>query len=156
VGRVASFSIVPACSREALQLAGLFTVRVDVHFRIVVPRVAPLLARRAKGELVLLQLLRFWISMCRRKLDLVAVRPEEAARGLADAGRDALGFAGGQIEYVNLIEGILRLALALKDHPLSVGRPVAFPGTSALDREAADACQKVAFLVLHSALYENE
>src|SRR5207245_3311041 len=63
-----------------------------------------------------------------------------------------LGFAGCQIEYVNLIEGIVRLALALKDHPLSVGRPVAFPGTSALDREAADARQKVAFLVLDAVV----
>src|SRR5581483_3470576 len=100
----------------------------DVHLGVVVPRVAPLFSRRAERELVVLVLLRFRIRVRRRALDLVAAGPEERARRLADARRDASGFAGGEIQHVNLIERVARLALALEDEPFAVRRPVAFTG----------------------------
>ena len=104
VGRVAAFGVVAARGRQPLQRAGLLAVGVDVHLRVVVPRVAALLARGAERELLVLVLLRLRIVVRRRELDLVGARPEERAGGLADAGRDALGVAGRQIEHVDLIE----------------------------------------------------
>ena len=85
--------------------------------------------------------------MCRRELDLVAARAEERAGRLAQAGRDALGVAARQIEHVDLIERVAGLALALKNEPLAIGRPVALAGTFALDGEPADARQEVALLI---------
>ena len=84
--------------------------------------------------------------MRRREFDLGAVRPEERARRLADARRDALGIAGRQIEHVDLIEGIAGLALALEHQPLAVRRPVAFAGALAFDGQPPDAAQEIAFL----------
>ena len=44
-----------------------------------------------------------------------------------------------EIEHVDLIERVARLALALEDEPLAVGRPVAFAGAASFDGQAADA-----------------
>ena len=44
-----------------------------------------------------------------------------------------------EIEHVDLIERIARLALALEHEALAVGRPVALAGASAFDGEPADA-----------------
>ena len=81
-----------------------------------------------------------------REHDLAAAGTEERARGLAHAGRDALGVAAGEVEHVDLVEGIARLALALEHEPLAVRRPVAFAGALAFDREPADAAQEVSLL----------
>ena len=94
IGRIAAFGVVAARGRQPLHRAGLLVVRVDVHLRVVVPRVAALFARCAERELFVLQLLRFRIGVRRGELDLVGARAEERARRLADAGRDALGVAG--------------------------------------------------------------
>src|SRR5205814_3701573 len=125
-GRVTAFGIVSTRIGEPFQLAGLLCVRINVHFGVVIPRVPPLLARSTERELCLLQRLRFRIGVRRRELDLVAARAEERARRLADAGRDAFALAAREIEDVDLIERILRLALALEHEALAVGRPVAF------------------------------
>src|SRR5216684_875754 len=90
--------------------------------------------------------------MRRRELDLVAAGAEKCAGGLAQAGRNAFGVAGRQIEHVDLIEGVPRLALALTDEALAVGRPVALAGTLALDRESTDAGQEVALLIRRHGL----
>src|SRR6185295_3810997 len=119
---------------------------VDVHLRVVVPRIAALFARRAEGELLVLQLLRLRIGVRRCELELVAVGTEERACGLADARRDAFGLAAPEIEDVNLIEGIARLALALKHDPLAVRRPVTLARASAFDGQAPHARQKVTLL----------
>ena len=136
-----------ARSVSRFSAAGLLAVGVDVHLRVVVPRVAALLARRAERELLVLVLLRLRIGVRRRELDLVAARTEERAGGLADAGRDPLGVAARQIEHVDLIERVARLALALEDQPLAVRRPVAFAGALALDGQAADAGEEIALLI---------
>ena len=52
-----------------------------------------------------------------------------------------------EVEHVDLIEGIARLALALEHEPLAVRRPVAFAGAPAFDGEPPDARQEVALLV---------
>ena len=78
-------------------------------------------------------------------------RTEERAGRLAVAGRDARRVAGRHVQRVDLIEGIARLALALKDEPLAVRRPVALAGAAAFDGEPADARQEVALLGLAAA-----
>ena len=152
VGRVAALGVVAARVGQPRVLPALLGVGIDLELGVVVPRVAPLLARRAEVELVLLQLLRLRIVMRRRKQDLIGAGAEERAGRLAVAGRDALGVARGQVERVDLVEGIARLALALKDEPLAVRRPVAFAGAAAFDRQPADARQEVALFVLGRGL----
>ncbi len=68
----------------------------------------------------------------RKKAHVVLPRP----------GGDALGVAAGEIEYVDLIEGVARLAFALKHEALSVRRPVSFARALAFDRESAHAREK--------------
>src|SRR5439155_2049997 len=156
VGRVAAFGVVPARVGQALHRAGLFVIRVDIHFRVVVPRVATLFARRAKRELLVLQLLRFRIRVRRRELDLVAAGTEERARRLAGARRDALRLAGAEVEHIDLIEGIPGLTLALKDEPLAVRRPVAFAGAPPFDGEPPNTRQEITLLVGGRGLHRAE
>ena len=80
VGRVAALGVVAPRVGQPLQRAGLLVVRVDVHLRVVVPRVAALLARRAERELLVLVLLRLRIVVRRREQDLVAVRAGRTRR----------------------------------------------------------------------------
>src|SRR6185503_20264199 len=89
--------------------------------------------------------------MCRREQDLVAAGTEEGAGRLAVTRRDALGVAGRQVERVDLIEGVARLALALKDQPLAVGRPVALTSAATFDRQPPDAGQEITLPVLGRA-----
>ena len=117
---------------------------MDVYRGVVIPRVPAFLAGRAERELFVLQLLRIRIRVRRRELDLVLARTEERARRLADAGRDAFGLAGREVEHVDLIERIARLALALEHETLAVGRPIAFAGAAPLYREPPDPRQKIA------------
>src|SRR5262249_25128865 len=61
--------------------------------------------------------------------DLLAVGGEVAARGLADAGADAVGAAGRQVHGEDLVEGVAALLLlGLEDDGLAVGGEVAFAG----------------------------
>ncbi len=147
VGRIAAFGVVAAHVRQPLQRLRLLLIRVDLHLRVVVPRVAPFLARGAERDLVVLLLLRGGIVVRRGEHDLVAARTEEAAGGLAHAGRDARRLAGGQVHHVLLIERIARFAFALQHEACAIGRPVAFAGTLAVHGETADARQERTFLV---------
>jgi hypothetical protein len=74
-------------------------------------------------------------------------RPEKRARRLADARGNAPGVAGPEVYGVDLIEGIARLAFALENEALPVGRPVALARPFAFDRETADARQEIPFLI---------
>ena len=62
---------------------------------------------------------------------LVGARSEEGAGRLADAGRDPVGVAGGEIEDVDLEERIAGFALALEDERLAVRGEIALAGTTA-------------------------
>ena len=135
----------------------LLAVRVDVHLRVVVPRVAPFFAGRAKRVFFVLQLLRLRVGVRGGELDVAILsRPEERARGLAKTRRDAFGVAAVEIERVDLIEGIAGLALALKDEALAVRRPVALAGALAFDGEPPDAREEVALLVSRSRGLERQ
>src|SRR5581483_590281 len=112
-----------------------------------VPGIPALLARRAECELLVLQLLRPGVVVRRREFDFIAARPEECARRLADARRDAPGLAGRQIEHVDLVEGVSWLPLALKDDALAIGSPVAFARPPAVDREPANTGQEITLLI---------
>ena len=79
-----------------------------------------------------------------RKLDLVGSRAEERAGRLAVPGEMRLVSPVVEVERVDLIERIARLALALKHEPLAVRRPVALAGAPSLDRQPADARQEIA------------
>ena len=79
-----------------------------------------------------------------REQDLIASGAEERAGGLAVAGRDALAVAGLEVEGVDLVERIRRLALALEHHALAVGREIAFARPLPLNRQAPHARQKLA------------
>jgi len=92
----------------------------------------------------------------RGEFDLVGARPEECAGRLADAGRDALGVAARQIEHVDLIEGVARLALALEHEACAIRRPVALAGAFAFHRQTADAAEKITFLVDGRILPPND
>jgi hypothetical protein len=83
----------------------------------------------------------------RREFDLVAHRAEERTGRLAHAGRDALHVAAREVHHEDLVEGVRRVALALKYQALAVRRPVAFAGALAFDGEPAHARQEVALLV---------
>src|SRR5262249_38792977 len=86
------------------------------------------------------------------ELDLVGAGPEERAGGLADAGRDALGLAGREVEHVDLVERVARLALALKDQALAVRRPVALARAAPFDGQPAHARPEVALLIARRGL----
>src|ERR1700681_2396770 len=86
------------------------------------------------------------------EFDLVGTWPEECTGGLADARRDALGVAGGEIERVNLVERIARLALALEDEPLAVRGPIALARALAVDCQTPDAREEVALLIWRLSL----
>ncbi len=143
VGGVAGLGVVALRVRQSAQLARLRGAHVQLHLRVVVPRIAPFLAAGAELQLLVLQLLRVRIVMGGREQDVVGRRVDERARGLASAGRDPGRAAAGQVEAVNLIEGIARLALALEHQRLAVGGPVAFARAPSLHGEAPDPGEEV-------------
>jgi hypothetical protein len=148
VGRVARLGVVAPRGREPLVGAGGLVVHVDVHLGVVVPRIAALLPRGPEVELGLLQRLRCRVVVRGREQDLRAARPEERARRLAVAGRDALGFPDVQVEHVDLIERVAWLTLALEDEAVAIRRPVAFAGATAFHGQPPDTREEVAFLKL--------
>src|SRR5207247_5141348 len=119
-------------------------------------RVPALFAGCAERELLVLPLLRLRIPVGGGEFNLVAAGTKERAGRFAQTGRDALAVAGREIERVDLIEGITRLALALKDEALAVGRPVAFSGAASLDGETADAAEEIALLRRAGGLLRRE
>src|SRR5262249_7102207 len=56
---------------------------------------------------------------------LVGVRMDPGTGSLAEAGGHTRGVPGLQIQQVNLIKGIIRLAFTLKNHALAVGAKIA-------------------------------
>src|SRR5207248_787796 len=115
---------------------------------IVIPRVAPLLAGGAERQFLVLILLRFRIVMRRREQNLIAAGTEKRARRLPDSRRNPFHVAAGEIERIDLVEGIARFTLALKDKALAIGRPVAFSRAAPLDGKTTNPCQEIALLVL--------
>ena len=70
--------------------------------------------------------------------NFIAVGTEKGARGFADAGRDPVAVAGFQVEHINLVEWVTRLAFALENQRLAVGRKVTFAAASAFEGELAN------------------
>jgi len=70
--------------------------------------------------------------------DFVAVRTEKGAGGLAAAWRHAIAVAGFEVEKVNLVEWVARLAFALENKRFAVGREIAFAAAPAFKCELAD------------------
>ncbi len=147
VGRVGRLGVVALCGGQARQRAGLLVEREDVHLRVVVPRVASLLARGAERQFLVLVLLRPGIEVGGGEEHLVAVRPEECAGGLPDPRGDPFDVACRQIEREDLVPGVGRVAFALKDHALAIRREIPFAGASALHGEPADPREEIALLV---------
>ena len=83
--------------------------------------------------------------MCRGEKNLIAARAEERAGRLAVARRDSLGVPRREVERVDLIEGVARFALALKDEPLTIRLPVALSGAAAFDGQSPDTRQELTF-----------
>src|SRR5262249_10177566 len=119
--------------RELLEIAAVGVGLEDRHVRVEVPRVAPALA----STLFLLALLQFLgvfvlrvgIEVTAGEDDLLAVRPEVAARRLADTGADTAKLARVQVQDEYLIKRIARvLFFRLEDDLLAVRREVAFAG----------------------------
>src|SRR6185436_4082924 len=102
---------------------------------IVVPRIAALLAARAKVEFSFLLVARPRIEMCRSEQHFIAARAKETARGFADAGRDTPCVSRFQIQNVNLVEGIVGLTLALENQRFAVRRKISFTTALAFKRE---------------------
>src|SRR5262245_39769597 len=78
-----------------------------------------------------------------REEDLLSRRPDERARRLAEAGRDAFDVARAKVERVDLIERIPRLALALEDESLPIGGPVTFSRTTTFEGQPADLREEI-------------
>ncbi len=62
-------------------------------------------------------------------------RPEERAGRLSHSGRNAASVSRGEIQRVDLVERIVRFALALKDERLAIGREITFPAAPPLEDE---------------------
>ena len=125
----------------------------DAHVRVEVPGVAPVSAGAAillaQFQLFGVVRLRVWIEMRAGKNDLLAVRREIAAGGLADARTDTLRPGGGQIhrEYlIKRVPGIL--FLGLKDDRPAVGRKITLAGPSEIEGELANVFQMNGLILL--------
>ena len=100
---------------EPLEVRAIAVRCPDLHLVIVVPGVAAMLARGAKLEFGLHFCARFGIMVRRGKRHLVCAGAKKGTGGLADAGRNAVRLAGFEVEQVNLVKRIVRLAFALED-----------------------------------------
>ncbi len=132
VGAVARFGVVTPRSGQPLELTG-GVGHVEFHFGIVVPGVAALLARRAELELGLLVRRAARVVVRRCEQDLPGSRPEKRAGGLALPRRNAPRVPGFEVELVDLVERIARLALALEHELLPVRREIALSRSLALE-----------------------
>src|SRR5262249_9499184 len=115
----------------------------DRHVRIEIPLIPPTFA----GALLFVALLvflgvfcfRVWIEVAAGEDDLLAVRPEIAARRLAHAGADAADSAGAQGLTENLIERISGvLFFRLEYDLLAVRRKIPLSGAREVFRHLAD------------------
>src|SRR5690606_15393214 len=115
---------------------------VDVHLRVVVPRVAAFLTRGAEGQLLGLQLRRPGIVMGGREQDVAGHGAEERACGLSGPRRYPLRVARGEVERIDLVERIARLPLALKHELAPVAGPVPLASTSPVEGETPHAAEE--------------
>jgi hypothetical protein len=121
VGRERPFSVVARCAGDAANVRTVAARDEDVHLAVVIPGVAALFPCHAEIQLSFLLRARVWIEMRRGEKHFIAAGPEKRAGRFANAGRDAMRVAAFEIEEENLIERVLRVALALKDERLAVG-----------------------------------
>ncbi len=70
---------------------------------------------------------------------------KKRAGGFADAGGDAVTVAIRQIENVNLVKWVPRLAFALENQRLAVRRKITLTTAPALEGELADVGEKAGF-----------
>src|SRR5438046_7162018 len=118
--------------RQVLRIAAVEFRGINLELRIIIPRVAALLAARAEVQLRFCFCGRLGIGMRRGEQNAVAPRLEKSARRLADPRRNARGIARFQIEDEHLVERIARLAFALEDELLSIRRKISFAAAFAL------------------------
>src|SRR2546421_4211010 len=101
-------------------MAAIALGRKNIHLLVIIPGVTALVAGGAKVYFGLLFDFGLRIQVGRRKQDLCRTRSKESAGGLAHAWGNSVTFARPQIEKVNLIERISRLALALENQRRAV------------------------------------
>src|SRR4051794_29648896 len=93
----------------------------DVHVLVIIPRIAAFLARGAEVELDLLFGNGVRIEVSGGEKDLIRAGPEERAGGFTNAGGNSRGLAGFEIQDIDLVKRISRLAFALEDERFAVG-----------------------------------
>jgi hypothetical protein len=128
---------------QSAQLTALQAAHEEIEVLVVVPAVAPLLARSSEFELRPLFFLGLRIQMGRGEEDVGAVRAEEGAGRLADAGTDEVALTTLKVEPEDLVERIALDSLALEDHVEVVRRPVAFAGAASLEGESPRALEEI-------------
>src|SRR5437879_3311222 len=73
--------------------------------------------------------------MRRGKEDRVGARTEKGAGGLANARRNAVAIATLQIQNVNLVKRIARLAFALENEAIAIGRKITLTTAAAIENK---------------------
>ena len=132
IGRDRALGVVAARVGELRELRAVLVAREDVHRRVVVPRVALCFSRRAEVEFRLLFRRRLGVVVRGREDDARGAGHEKAARRFPRARRDARRFAGEQIEEVDLVKGIRRVALGLENHRVAIRREVSLAAALAV------------------------
>ena len=117
----------------------------EVEVPVVVPGVASFLPTGAEVEFGFLPCLGLWIELRGGEQHFLAARAKKGASGFANARRDTVAVAGFEVQEVNLVERVARLAFALKNQGLSFGRKITFTAAPAFESELANVRQKLRF-----------
>src|SRR5207244_3048869 len=106
----------------------------------------------AKIHLRLLFLSRFRILVSGSEKHFIFPWPEEPAGCLSYSRRDAVDVSRGEIQNVNLVERIIRLAFALKDERLAIGREITFTAATSFEDKLSDVGEESGLLFVRFGL----
>ncbi len=142
VGRVACLGVVAALVRQPAERAGCARPDVQLHLRVVVPRYRRSWpdARNFSSSSCSCFERGSWCVDANSTSPVSGLMNEQVVLPSPGDTRDTS--PRRHIHQVDLIKGIARLPLALKDQPLAVGRPVALAGAPAFHRQAPDPAEK--------------
>ena len=124
---IAALGIVTLGLSQLPILLGLQIVFIELISVVVIPSITPLGSRLAGRKFVLLLLDCIRVSLGRGIHHLGSIRVDPGTSRLALPRRDSFHVSGLEIEQVNLIEGICRLAFALEDQLLAIATVVPLP-----------------------------
>ena len=85
-------------------------------------------------------------------------RTEECAGRLSCSRRDAVDVSRGEIQSVDLVEGIVGFALTFKDERLAIGREITFSAATPLEDELSDVGKEsgLVFVLFGPCVHANE